>query len=388
MSAKDNRRSFFGKTALAAGATIAGATSASAQTKNRPTIELMKIGYLTCGEASHYRIWPPMINPVDPSRWPGRTSRMIITHCWDSKPEAAKAFAEEYKCETVNHYYDMVDKVDGIIAGGYYECRWWPKLLKPYLEAGIPCFINRPFALSMKSARDLIAQSKKYNTPIMSSDAHEDLKDGLVAKHRVRNLLKEGKQILGANGTTDAREYTMHTVHGLYMVLPIFGVDVQQVSFHAPGWWRTSIPSSPKTMDWGILSLQYNGMNIEGYGKQDKPFIVTVHPLQGGSGSRGTLRVFYSGGWQDFDNYNIGGGDLFNSRYHMQAKTVFNMQQFFESREMPWSHEYILEKTRIFLTGFYSHMEKDGRMVSLDDLPEDWEAPSPYPEWIDESIFK
>jgi len=26
-------------------------------------------------------------------------------------------------------------------------------------------------------------------------------------------------------------------------------------------------------------------------------------------------------------------------------------------------------------------------MIDVDDLPEDWEAPTPYPDWIDETIF-
>ncbi len=386
----ENRRSFFGKAAAAAGATVTGSSSASAKSKTTPTVELMKIGVMAVGEYSHLStIWSPAINPVMPERWPGRTSRMLITHCWDSRPEKAKEYASQYKCEAVEHYYDMVDKVDALITGGYYECKWWPQLTKPYLEAGIPCFINRPFAMSMKAAHEMVDRAKKYNTPIMSSDAHEDLKEGIVAKQKVRNFLKEGKHILGASATTDAREYAAHTVHGLYMLLPIFGLDVAQASLQAPGWFNTSIPSSPKPMDWGIMSLQYNGINIENYGAQDKPFIATVHPLQGNCGSRGTLRVYYTGGWQDFDQYRIDArDDLINQRYHLQSKTVFDMQQFFESREMPWSFDYILEKTRIYLAAFYSHMERDGRMVKLDDLPEDWVAPSPYPDWIDESIFK
>lgn len=349
----------------------------------------MKIGIMAVGEYSHQYIWSPAINPVIPERWPGRTSRMLITHCWDSRPEKAREYARQFQCESVEHYYDMVDKVDAIITAGYYECRWWPQLTKPYLEAGMPVFINRPFAMSIKAAREMVERSKKYNAPILTTDAHEDLVTGIAAKQHVENLLKEGKKILGANASTDAREYAAHTVHGLYMLLPIFGTDVGKVSLQAPGWFNTSIPSSPQPMDWGIMSLQYNGITIEGYGSQDKPFIATVQPIQGNCGSRGTLRFYFDGGWKDYDYPRINAQrDLINQRYHLQSKTVFNMQQFFESRTMPWSYDYILEKTRIYLAGFYSHMEKGGRMVSLDELPEDWVAPSPYPDWIDESIFK
>jgi len=54
---------------------------------------------------------------------------------------------------------------------------------------------------------------------------------------------------------------------------------------------------------------------------------------------------------------------------------------------MQWSYDYILRKTKIFLTGFKSHVDHNGAMVKVDDLPDDWEAPHPWPDWIDERIF-
>ena len=64
------------------------------------------------------------------------------------------------------------------------------------------------------------------------------------------------------------------------------------------------------------------------------------------------------------------------------------MQRMFETREMQWSYDYILNKTRIFLAGFKSHLEHNGAMVNAADVPDDWEAPCPYPDWLDESMFK
>ena len=42
---------------------------------------------------------------------------------------------------------------------------------------------------------------------------------------------------------------------------------------------------------------------------------------------------------------------------------------------------------RIFLTAFKSHIDHGGIPIRVADLPEDWEAPSPRPQWIDEKIF-
>jgi len=389
MSTMPSRRSFFG-TAAAGGAAMAATAVQSAPRKN-PTTDLMKIGVIAVGEYSHMNsegsIWAPVINPVEPHRWPMRTTRMQITHCWDMKPERSAEFAQRYGCEAVKNYDDMVGKIDGLITAGMYECKWWPKLVKPYLEAGIPTFINRPFALSMKDAKEMVDTAKKHNTPIMCSDAHEDLKEALVAKAKVASLLKENRPILGANASTGSHEYPAHLLHALYEVLTVFGHDVDQVSFQAPSWWQNKTPTNPNgRMDWGILTLQYNGISIDGVGAQTKPFLVTAQAVDGNYSSRGTLRMYYQGGWKDFD-HSIIEGDLINDRYHLQSKTVFSIQKMFETKKMPQSYEGILEKTKIFLAGFKSHIDHNGLMIKVDDVPDSWEAPSPFPDWIDESIF-
>jgi len=59
-----------------------------------------------------------------------------------------------------------------------------------------------------------------------------------------------------------------------------------------------------------------------------------------------------------------------------------------ETRKMPQTHEFILDKTRTFLTGFYSHCEMNGRMVTCADLPEDWRAPEREPGRIPGEVFQ
>ena len=88
MSKMPSRRSFFG-TAAVGGAAMA-ASSVHAAPRKTPTVELMKVGVIAVGDYSHMNsqgaIWAPVINPTEPHRWPMRTTRMLITHCWDSRP--------------------------------------------------------------------------------------------------------------------------------------------------------------------------------------------------------------------------------------------------------------------------------------------------------------
>ena len=390
MEKQSSRRNFLGKAAIAGGSVIAGSHSAVAKPKKTtPTVELMSIGVVGLGENSHlnFSIWSPIINTVEPDKWPIRTTRMLITHAWDSRPEITEAYAKKYKCEPVKHYYDMVDKVDAMIFGGFNEAKWWPQLTKPYIEAGIPCFINRPLAYSMKDAREIVERARKYNTPISCAEERETFKEAIIGRTKVEELVGSKKRIIGVNSSNAAGEYPQHAIHGLVFLLALFGLDVDRISYQADGWWREKIPGAPIPEHYGLLTLQYKGINIPGIGVQTDPFMVAQHQFDVGIKSDNTIRIFYEGGWWDLDQHDPGGEHM----HRLQSlfyPAVFSMERMFETRKMPQSYDYILKKTQIFLAGFKSHLEHNGGLVNVDDMKDDWEAPSPYPDWIDESIFK
>jgi len=385
---KPSRRSFFGAVGTAGASLVASKRTARAKRRSTASCELLQVGTLPVGAGSHmnYGIWAPMINPTGENPWYGQTTKMRITHCWDRDPDVAAAFAKQYGCEAVKRYDDMVDKVDGMIFSGFYEVKWWPRLTRPYLEAGIPCHINRPFAYSMKDAHEIVNTARANNTPILCTDEREFIKESVTARGKVEQLLKDGKKILGANSDNSAGyEYPAHGVHGLYYLLAILGLDVGKASFQADGWWNRKTPTSPHPQRYGLLTLQYDGIDIPGVGRQDKPFMAAQQQLSGYA-SNASIRIYHDGGWWDIDNH-----WTYNDRdmrmYSLFFPTVLQMQRLFETREMVWDYDYILRKTRIFLTGFKSHLEHEGALVAVDSLPEDWSAPCPHPDWLDESMF-
>ena len=379
------RRSFIG-TAIAAGGGALSSSQPGHAAGERPSEELIRVGMVALGENSHYYIWGPTINPVDPDVWPvGRTTGMQITHCWDRDPERARDFAQKYGCTAVDNYYDMVDKVDAMIFAGFREVYWWPQLTKPYLEAGIPCFINRPFAYSMKDARYMVDVARANDSPILCTDEREYIKEAIAARCKVRELLNEGKTIISADSDNAAGEYPQHGVHGLYFLLAIFGLDVERVSYQADGWWREVTPTATK-QSWGQLALQYRTITIDDAPVQERPLVVAQQQM-GTHRSNAGIRLFYSGeGYWEASNIHVG-EERMNRLYYLFFPTVLAMQRMFRTREMHWSYDYILKKTQIYLAGFKSHLEHDGAMVEVDSLPDDWTAPNPYPDWIDDGIF-
>ena len=381
------RRSFFGTSAAIAGSAALSTAKTVAAKPKKQTTDLLSVGMVALGQNSHYYIWGPTINPVDDKVWPvGRTTGMRITHCWDRDQKIAAEFAKKYQCEAVKNYYDMVGKVDAMIFAGFHESYWWPQLTKPYIEAGIPCFINRPFAKSMKDAKYMVDLARRNNTPILCTDEREYIKEAIAGRCKVRELLKEGKTIICADSDNGAVEYPQHGIHGLYFLLAIFGLDVERVSYQADGWWREIKPTSKK-QNWGQLALQYRTITIDDAPVQNRPIVVAQQQM-GTQKSNAGVRIFYSGeGYWEATNMMVG-EERMNRLYYLFFPTVLAMQRMFQTREMQWSYDYILKKTQIYLAGFKSHMDHDGAMVKVDDLPDDWTAPNAHPDWIDESIFR
>ena len=182
MSVFSTRRSFL-KAAAAGSAVFVSPAQARAERKRykRKTPaspELIEIGMLGTGGYSHSNVWGKAMNPPleeFKEEFLPRMTGMVMTMCWDPDPEYAEAFGKRFGIKVVKNYYDMVDKVDGIITSDYDITGWIPQLSKPYLEAGIPFLIERPMALSLREAKEIIERSKKYNAPIYIPSAYENL---------------------------------------------------------------------------------------------------------------------------------------------------------------------------------------------------------------------
>jgi hypothetical protein len=302
--------------------------------------------------------------------WPRQTG-MVMTKVWDPDPEAAQTFADMYDVEVVDNYYDMVDSVDGVIMSDYYATGWWPELSKPYLEAGIPCLINRPFALSLDEAEEMIERSRMNNTPILVPSGDEYLFETIQGKTRVQELISRGAVITGVMAFEPCGEYPAHGVHAIYNIHKILEPQIIAAGLHAEKWW-----------EWGakgaLMDLEFKGIGGEDfYGS-----IRMGHEYK----TNGWVMVSTSLGRVFVPNDHA--GEVFTRYNNLFRPTVVEFQRLIETREMPHSYDYIMEKTKTFLTGFYSHVEKGGAMVNATDVPKDWRAPEVMPERIPDDIFR
>lgn len=364
LNKKTTRRGMLlGGGALAAGA-LAGTGEAAPKRKFKrrtpSSVELMEIGVLTATPGSTHidSIWGPLINPTG-EPWT-RLTGMVMTRVWDKDPGVAAGFAKKYNCRTVKDFSAMAGKVDGVILSDFTSAHYFYDLAKPYLEAGTPIFINRPFAYSMRKAKMIADLSKKTGTPILCGDSHEYVKETNI----VRQKVKEMEPLMGVQATNSMSDYASHGIHGIYWLHACLGGGVQAVSYVTPDW------RAPN----GVCVLEYAPRVKDG-----KTFYASLH--QNVPTATNASIKLYTGASRYFQLDFMWEKSDWDRMVFMFLPTVLAMQKMFETGKMPESHDSILEKTRVFLTGFYSAVEKGGAPVRVADLPEDWTAPGPGLDW-------
>ena len=109
-----------------------------------------------------------------------------------SEDEAAtKRLHDAYGIPVMKTYDELAGKVDGVINTARHGDNHY-KYLKPYLEYGIPVFVDKPITCKCEDALALVADAKKYNVKLTGGsclrhvgfvqDVKNDVKEGVDGK--------------------------------------------------------------------------------------------------------------------------------------------------------------------------------------------------------------
>lgn len=361
------RRTFM-KTAAAAGAV--SALAGSATVAQAAPARRLRIGAACVGEYSFMSYcWSDIIAPDKATTSKGGTFgtpflNMDITHVWDVNPAEAQKFATRMGATAVKRYDEMVGKVDGVIFGGYYEAPWQYLLARPYIEAGIPVYLSRPFAHRMKDIDELLDLAAKHNTAIIATAKHEHYNEIPSLKSKLKSI----GPIQCVQATCWSPDFPIH-FHTKYMLLRVLGYDVEKVSVIAD-------------KEVGLNYLQETHVHKGGEGQ--KPFICSLQGVMNqdsfsiniiGRDGEASATMLRSPNWQD-------------SLLYRYAPQVIDMQRTFESKKSWQPLEEVRKKTEVFIAGCYSFYERGGAPVTVGSVVPDWMAPQPKPNWIDMAMFK
>jgi len=328
--------------------------------RRRKDEKLLKIGGIF-GLWSHTSsTWWRYLNP--PEGKP-RATGMRITHLWCIDPEAGKRLAERYDAEVVRNYDDMVGKVDGMFIDDFFVTPFMPYLSLPYLEAGIPCFFDRPMAGGMKGARMVMDASRRTGTPFMVASAYEYLKEVEIAHHRMKDI----GEVTAYEARNSASNVYMYALHGIWFTLKVMGVDVERVGH------RTENP------------VGAHGLTVLEHRRNGKLFYGTIHHSQL-KDIMCSVRVYGTKG--DFETTCAVDGRRWYQDIFTYLEMLHAMERMIRTGKAPEPLDYTEAKMRIFISVLYSVYEKNGAMVEVASLPEEWDAGVPkgftrsYPDEI------
>ncbi len=363
---KSNRREFLSNGALFTGSVLGGMLSADSifsaekdipgaerwnqdKAVRRDNDKLLKIGGIF-GLWSHTSsTWWRYLNPPEGKV---RPTGMRITHLWCIDQEAGRRLAERYDAQVVEHYDDMIGQVDGMFIDDFYATPFMPDLSLPYLEAGIPCFFDRPMASSMSGAMKVINTSKRSGTPFMVASAYEYLKEVEVALRRMKEIGDIRAYEVRNSGST----IYQYALHGLWFTLKVIGVDVERIGCMAEK--AVGGPSLTTLIHRRDDSLFYGTMHQASL--QNIMCSVCIY------GSKGDCEITAE---KDGRSWYL---DIYTYLEMLHA-----MERMIRTKEPPETIEYTEAKMRIFLSLLYSLFEKDGDLVTVASLPESWDAGPP-----------
>ena len=360
---KSGRRAFL-KTAAVAGTASFAAQTARATTPARK----LRIGAMGVKPSFISFSWSDLMEtdkePNSPRRGNFGTPflNMDITHVWDIDPDTAQTYADRLDAVAVKSYDGMVGNIDGVIFGGMNEVPWFKHLTRPYLEAQIPCYLSRPFAYCLRDIDDILETAAKHNTPILCTAKFEHYNEVPALRAKLPDL----GTIKLVHATGNSRDFPMH-FHIMFMMMRILGYDVREVSVVTDGDRRNSYCQ---------LTMLYNGPE----GKP--PFLCTVH----GVDNRDQFTVTMFGEKHTVTTNMLRSPEWRDSLLFRYGPQVIAMQRTFEG-ELLEPYEDIRKKTELWLTAYYSWLEKGGAPVEVGSVPVDWRAPYPEPDWIDEGMF-
>src|SRR5262245_54545889 len=124
-------------------------------------------------DTSHVEAFTQRLNHLDVPESEWVEGAKVVVGCpgeSDIMPERIPGYTEKlrgYGVELVERPGDLFGKIDAVMIESQQGSRHLERA-RPFLEAGVPTFVDKPFVENVAQADALIALAEKHNAPLMS----------------------------------------------------------------------------------------------------------------------------------------------------------------------------------------------------------------------------
>jgi hypothetical protein len=353
---RSGRREFLKIAGAGTAAALMTTGVASGTTPVAASIPVMKVGAL----GLDYTFWDIWANLLSPKGRYEETSllRMRPAYVWDKDPKKAQVFADKWECEVVDRYDAMVGKVDAVMVGDLVLSPWQHLLLRPYIQAGIPSFLQRHWSDTLVHMDEMLDLAAKHSTPVMATVPFEHFDQANIAVHQ----LKAAGDVLGAFATAEIPDEPHF--HIPYLMMKVLGYDVESISMNTDDVQKT-----------GFLNVDYFYPAAD----KRKPFVLSM------LGAGTDLFSFNIIGKQYSVASSIPAGSDSFTKFFRQ---LMDTQKAFEKRTLYQPMEVMRKKFRCLQAAYYSKMVRNGAPVKIESVPADWAIPAWKPDAYSAADFK
>ena len=317
--------------------------------------DLVRVGVIT-GPAGHTcGIWGEKMNPPAGHI---RTTGMIMTHMWSLRPEIAQRAQEKYQgVEAVDDPRQMIGHIDGVIIDDINAISLYPQLARPFLEAGIPTFVNRPFATSLAKGREMVETAARHGAALLTASTWEFTESVGDLRAKAADM----PDIKGYVAHNSMSDYYTHGLHGVWYIFAVLCEEIKKGRARVQA-------ASYLTPDWRTP----RGLVVYEHESPSGPYYGAIQQISGADGNA-YMRIFGDGsGDAEGKIPQRPGHFMFNTWNALQLV----IQEMFETGQSPYTGEDLMEKLTMFLLPFYSVLERGGAPVRREELG-DWEVPPP-----------
>lgn len=139
-----------------------------------------------------------------------------VTHVWCQERSIADSIARSSAIETVvDRLEDMIGQVDAVILGRD-DPEHHREMARPFIEAGIPIFIDKPLAYGMEDL-NWFAHQERQGKFIMSCSSMRYANECRIAKQELASLGK--MELITAVGKKDWKKYGIHLLEAVFAVM-------------------------------------------------------------------------------------------------------------------------------------------------------------------------
>lgn len=144
-----------------------------------------------------------------------------------------QAILEKSACKYITNQYDeFLNCVDGVIITSRHGGKHLT-YAKPYLEKGIPVWIDKPICSSVGDALQLVQLAKKFNTPICGGSLlgfSKEIKELALYVKKNRSTVRGGHVTAPIEMDSKYDGFWFYASHAIQMMVEIFGIDVKKVT--------------------------------------------------------------------------------------------------------------------------------------------------------------